>query len=116
MLSRVSLKKSSVFLQATRLYAIKSDLKIKWVRPEKISCIKPEKSGDLSSFAQPVPSQFMLDFEKSEELKNANEIIKKMFTLEQNRRKPSVETFVKETVDKVRRHELDCGSYEAKSK
>lgn len=32
----------------SRNYAFKSDLKIKWIRPEKIPCIRPEKSGDLS--------------------------------------------------------------------
>lgn len=88
---------------------------MKWIRPEKISCIKPEKSGDLASFETPDPTRFLLDFEKSEELKKSNDIVKKMFTLEQNRRKPSYETYLQETVDKVKRHDLDLGSFESKS-
>lgn len=40
-------------LTLARNYAYKSDLKIKWVRPEKISCIDPRKSGDLEKIEYP---------------------------------------------------------------
>lgn len=52
-----------------RNYAFKSDLKIKWVRPEKISCIRPEKSGDLQAAEVIPPSTTLLAFQQSEELK-----------------------------------------------
>lgn len=100
----------------SRNYAFKTDLKTKWVHPEKIPCIKPQKSGDLSPFESPDQKRFLLNFDKSEELKTADALVKKIFTLEQNRRYESVETFKKETVDLVKRHELDLGSYESKSK
>lgn len=100
----------------SRNYAFKTDLKTKWIKPAKISCIKPVKSGDLSPFESPEQKRLLLNFEKSEELKTADDIVKNMFTLEQNRRCDAVETFKKETVDLVKRHELDLGSIESKSK
>lgn len=45
-----------------RTYAFKSDLKIKWVRPEKIPSFKPEKSGDLSAMPKIDKSQYLLEF------------------------------------------------------
>lgn len=56
-------------LLIARNYAFKSELKIKWNRPEKISCIKPEKSGDLKKLENVDQSRYMLGYEKSEELK-----------------------------------------------
>lgn len=98
----------------SRNYAFKSDLKIKWVRPEKIPCYKPAKSGDL----QPLPaikgSELMKDFRQSSELDSADDIVKNLFTLEHNRRREMLEVFKDEMVKRVQRHELDYGSIEAK--
>lgn len=52
----------------SRNYAFKSDLKIKWVRPEKILSIKPAKSGDKSPIPEIDKSQYMLEFKNSKEL------------------------------------------------
>lgn len=52
----------------SRTYAFKSDLKIKWVRPEKILSIKPEKSGDKSPFPEIDKNHYMLEFQNSKEL------------------------------------------------
>lgn len=52
----------------TRAYAFKSDLKIKWVRPEKILCTKAAKSGDRSAFPAVDPKQYALEFQHSKEL------------------------------------------------
>lgn len=54
--------------QFVRDYAFKSDLKIKWVRPEKISCIKPEKSGDLAKLPPLNPNELLPDYKDSKEL------------------------------------------------
>lgn len=54
--------------QFVRDYAFKSDLKIKWVRPEKISCIKPEKSGDLAQLPPLNPNELLPDYKDSKEL------------------------------------------------
>jgi len=55
----------------------------------------------------------MLNFEKSEELKTADELVKNMFTLENNGRRASVQLVTKQTVDLVKRHNLDLGSFES---
>lgn len=47
---------------------LKSDLKIKWIRPEKVSPMHPSKSGDLSEFPKIDKSKYCLDFEMSKEL------------------------------------------------
>lgn len=52
----------------SRSYAFKSDLKIKWKRPEHISCIKPDKSGDLKIFPKVDTTQIVLEFQDSKEL------------------------------------------------
>jgi small subunit ribosomal protein S15 len=57
------------FGQIVRNYAFKSDLEIKWVRPPKVPCIKPEKSGDLASLPPVDNKQYPLEFQNSEELK-----------------------------------------------
>lgn len=54
--------------QVVRQYAFKSDLKIKWVRPEKIPCIKPEKSGDCAKLPPVNSKELLKDFNISKEL------------------------------------------------
>ncbi len=51
-----------------RNYAFKSDLKIKWIRPEKVMCIQPEKSGDRSPFPDIDKNEFMLEYQNCKEL------------------------------------------------
>lgn len=51
-----------------RGYAFKSDLKIKWVRPERILCIKPQKSGDLSAFPNIDKQNYVHEFKDCKEL------------------------------------------------
>jgi small subunit ribosomal protein S15 len=103
-------------LALARNYAFKSDLKIKWVGPERIKCIDPRKSGDLDKYEKPEGSRLMYNYEKSEELKQADEMIKEMFTLDKNKRSESVLIYKSEMIDKVRRHGSDYGSVEVKSK
>lgn len=98
---------ASQSLVLSRNFAFKSDLKIKWVRPEKIPCYKAEKSGDLDTYSAPDQSKFLFCYDHSQELKNADDIVKNMFTLEQNRRKESVDTVKRDLVNSVRRHNLD---------
>lgn len=99
---------------AIRTYAFKSDLKIKWVRPEKIPCYKPKKSGDLKPMPEIDKKQFLLEFQNSKELETADELTKKLFTLEFAPRWKMNQVYIKEMVDKVRRHPLDKGSTEAR--
>ncbi|EAA11722.3 AGAP005615-PA [Anopheles gambiae str. PEST] len=99
--------------QIVRTYALKSDLKIKWVRPEKIPCYKPEKSGDLQSLPMFAGTELMKDYRDSKELETANEHVRNLFTIQHNRRREMVENFKEDMVRRVYRHELDYGSIEA---
>jgi len=74
----------------------------------------PIKSGDLKPFSYPDQTTLMKNFEKSEELKTADDLVKKMFTLEQNKRGSSVRVVEKEAIDSVKRHAHDLGSFESK--
>lgn len=97
-----------------RNYAFKSDLKIKWVRPEKIPCYKPEKSGDLGLELDVSPKDLAENYSKSIELRDADENVKKLFTLEYL---PAWNTTVvrsNRALNLVRRHGLDRGSMEVK--
>ncbi|XP_065075152.1 small ribosomal subunit protein uS15m [Ochlerotatus camptorhynchus] len=104
---------SSVSL-LSRNYAFKSDLKIKWVRPEKIPCYKPQKSGDLHPIRAVGGTELLKDYQNSKELESADDTVKAMFSLEHNRRREMLENFKEEMVKRVQRHELDYGSIEAK--
>ncbi|KAG5885840.1 hypothetical protein JTB14_032035 [Gonioctena quinquepunctata] len=99
---------------SSRGYAFKSDLKIKWVRPEKIPCYKPEKTGDLLGYPKLDKKLYMLGFDNSKELQTADETVKKLFTLEFAPKKFSNRLYFKDVVHKVKRHEYDVGSAEVK--
>lgn len=107
---------ASSSLILSRSYVFPSDLKIKWKRPEWLPCYKPVKTGDLEGFEKPDGSRHMLNYDKSELLKNADELVQNMFKLELNRRGDSVVLAKKEMIKKVQRHDLDLGSIESKSK
>jgi len=48
---------------------LKSDLHIKWIRPEKVACWDPKKSGDLVPLEPLDMTKVPLEFQGSEELK-----------------------------------------------
>lgn len=86
--------------------SFKSELKIKWVRPEKISCTKPEKSGDRSKLAEVDKSQLMMGYDQVEELKKADEVVKSLFTYQNNPRKHGIHLIKANTISEVQRHPL----------
>lgn len=98
-----------------RNYAFKSDLKIKWVRPEKISFFKQAKTGDLNSFPKNIDkTQPLLMFRESKELETANELVKKLFSLEFAPQRLTNQVYRNEVIEKVKRHEMDTASAEVK--
>lgn len=97
-----------------RNYAFKSDLKIKWVRPEKIPCIMPQKSGDLKPKQQVDNSVLRYEFRHSKELESADETVRKLFTVEFGPPSAKNKIYREELISRVKRHELDAGSIEAK--
>lgn len=48
---------------------LKSDLKIKWIRPAVVSCLDPKKSGDRQPTAEVDVSQIHGKYQHSDELK-----------------------------------------------
>ncbi|EFA03294.1 small ribosomal subunit protein uS15m [Tribolium castaneum] len=107
-----SVRLGALTLKSARTYAFKSDLKIKWVRPEKIPCIKPEKSGDLEAMMKIDLSQPQLPFRGSKELETADETVKKLFSLEYAPRRKLTQVYGYEMKQLVKRHEFDTGSVE----
>uniref|UniRef100_A0A0V0G7D8 Small ribosomal subunit protein uS15m n=1 Tax=Triatoma dimidiata TaxID=72491 RepID=A0A0V0G7D8_TRIDM len=93
---------------------LKSSLPIKWVRPEKIPCFKPEKSGDLKPLVEIDTRQYPLEFRDSEELKTADETVKRLFTLEYFPYNKTVEVIRATYLDRVKRHQFDNQSPEAR--
>lgn len=101
-------------LLCLRNYAFKSDLKIKWVRPTKIPSYNAEQSGDLEPMLNVDKSKPVLAFRNSKELENADEIVKKLFSLEFAPRKHITEVYYGEIISKVKSHPYDVSSDEVK--
>ncbi|XP_063700599.1 small ribosomal subunit protein uS15m [Culicoides brevitarsis] len=98
----------------TRGYALKSDLKIKWVRPAKVSCIDPRKSGDCAPLPVIDPKQFMFHYQKSKELQEADDRVKDLFRIGNTPRRKAMQIYEEQMIGSVNRHALDFGSVEAK--
>ncbi|XP_037035879.1 28S ribosomal protein S15, mitochondrial [Bradysia coprophila] len=98
--------------QSIRNYAFKSDLKIKWIRPEKTPSYKPEKSGDCSPFPAIDKSMILPEYQNCKELETADEQVKRLFTLGANRVRRTTDVYATTLIDSVKRHDLDNGSME----
>lgn len=97
-----------------RNYAFKSDLKIKWVRPEKIPSYKAVKSGDLSPIPEIDQNQYQLAYRDCKGLKDAPEIVQKLFTLEFAPHSKIIQSYLKDLTTSVQRHPYDRGSIESR--
>ncbi|KAL1139097.1 hypothetical protein AAG570_009158 [Ranatra chinensis] len=93
---------------------MKSPVPIKWVRPVKVPCTHPEKSGDLQPLKEIDLSRFPLEFRDSEELKSADDNVKRILSLEFFNRKNTMEALINEYKDSVKRHILDEESPEVR--
>ncbi|XP_014258802.1 28S ribosomal protein S15, mitochondrial [Cimex lectularius] len=111
---RAVCKARSWHAQDRRSYAMKSIIPIKWNRPEKIPSFKPAKSGDLEPLREVDKKLPVIEFRDSEELKTANDLVKRLFSLEFAPYKKTVEHFREEYLKEVRRHNLDTMSPEVR--
>ncbi|XP_037814154.1 28S ribosomal protein S15, mitochondrial [Lucilia sericata] len=100
--------------QLVRQYAFKSDLKIKWVRPEKIQSIDPAKSGDCSKLPAVNGQTLMKGFDKSKELETADATVRSLFELGNNPNYLTTDYCREQMIKEVQRHPLDFGSMEAR--
>uniref|UniRef100_A0ABK9NFY1 Small ribosomal subunit protein uS15m n=1 Tax=Glossina morsitans morsitans TaxID=37546 RepID=A0ABK9NFY1_GLOMM len=111
-ISRLSYKIATQ--QIVRNYAFKSDLKIKWVRPEKIPSIDPRKSGDCAKLPPVDPKELIREFRKSKELETADQTVRSLFELGSNPRYLTTNHYRDAFIKEVQRHPLDYGSMESK--
>lgn len=88
--------------------------RIQWVRPKRIPCFVPQKSGDLSGLPDIDLSKPPPLFEESEEYKTANDLVKRVLSLRYQPAQARKQSYVDTVVAKVRRHRLDVKSVEAK--
>lgn len=130
------------FIPSTRTF--KSDLKIKWVRPEKIPCIDPRKSGDVEPVMYPNSKKLPLEFKDSDIVSkyililntycisnnifylyiyiyicfqySVEESVLDMFSIGKSRRRLTCELTRENMKDRVRRHKYDESSRETRSK
>ncbi|XP_011314420.1 28S ribosomal protein S15, mitochondrial [Fopius arisanus] len=92
---------------------LKSNLKIKWVRPEKIPSTHPSKSGDyLESTVKTSADEVACRYNQSQELKDAPEIVKKLFTLEYMSNQETKKMNHEKLRNLVKRHDMDYRSME----
>lgn len=102
---------TSTFLQ-TR--GIKHTVNIKWVRPEYVPSYKPEKSGDLEGLP-PIPETALGKYYAlSEEIKNAPESVKTIFSVGYLGKKEYHNLVKKELIERVKRHKYDESTTESK--
>ncbi|CAB3245608.1 unnamed protein product [Arctia plantaginis] len=93
---------------------IKHTVNIKWVRPEYVPAYKPEKSGDLEGMP-PIPESALgIDYALTEEIKDAPESVKKIFSVGHLGRKEYNNLVKQELKDRVRRHQYDTNTAETK--
>ncbi|XP_034233526.1 28S ribosomal protein S15, mitochondrial [Thrips palmi] len=88
--------------------------RIQWKRPERVPCILPEKSGDLSGLPEVDLNEPPPLFKDSTEFQTASETVKRIFGLKfqtsAERRQAKIDAMTKQ----VKRHKLDNKSVEVK--
>ncbi|XP_071874170.1 28S ribosomal protein S15, mitochondrial [Bombus fervidus] len=90
------------------------DYKIKWTRPVKIPSIDPRQTGDLGLKVSVKPTDIKNNYQNSKELQDADEIVKKLFTLDFQPKKESKYLERERIIGLVKRHICDRGSTEVK--
>ncbi|XP_049941582.1 28S ribosomal protein S15, mitochondrial [Schistocerca serialis cubense] len=100
-------------VQCLQARTFKSNLKIKWVRPPKIPCIDPVKSGDLEPAAEVDTNQLPPEFEKVEASKDISDLAKRILSLDFRHANVTAKVARDEMVDSVKVHNLDKTSDEA---
>ncbi|XP_059616303.1 small ribosomal subunit protein uS15m [Phlebotomus argentipes] len=90
----------------------KPELPIKWVRPERICCTHPGKSGDLSGSARVDLTLPVQEYRNSKLLAEADDIVRELFTLGRYPGKKTGHYLRNQMKAEVQRHAQDEGSME----
>lgn len=107
-------RKAGTYQKFVRNYAVKSSVKIKWVRPEKPPPTRPEKSGDLKPQPNIDKNTLRSEFRNSIELETADDIVKRLFTLEFAPKRFTNEKYRQDLLSSVQMHQFDVKSMEVK--
>ncbi|KAM0724489.1 Small ribosomal subunit protein uS15m [Formica fusca] len=91
-----------------------TDYKITWTRPEPVSSLSPEKSGDKGLNIEVKPTDIARGYAESSELKDASDMVKKMFTLQFLYPDKTKSMKQAKILDLVKRHEFDRASPEVR--
>lgn len=116
-LNNLKIAARPLLISQTRCMAVKHELydHIQWKHPGTIPCTEPIKSGDLAPLKLPKGEDLIYNIPE-EQLNNLSELAKKALSMDMNPRKIAVRQAVAEIVERVKRHDLDYGSMEAKCK
>ncbi|KAL6442041.1 hypothetical protein ACFW04_002403 [Cataglyphis niger] len=98
----------------SRRYATIADYKINWPRPKPVSPFSPERTGDKGLKIEVKPTDIAKDYAESSELKDASDIVKKMFSLKFLHPKETKIMKQAKIVELVKRHKADKASPEVR--
>ncbi|XP_076758323.1 28S ribosomal protein S15, mitochondrial [Xylocopa sonorina] len=90
------------------------DYKINWKRPPRVPIYDPKKSGDVGLPVTIKPTDFKKYYQNSKEWEDADDLVKKMFSIAFQPGKDFVSLQREKTMELVKRHICDRGSMEVK--
>uniref|UniRef100_A0A2A4JY82 Small ribosomal subunit protein uS15m n=1 Tax=Heliothis virescens TaxID=7102 RepID=A0A2A4JY82_HELVI len=93
---------------------IKHTINIKWVRPDYVPAYKPERSGDLEALPAIPETAIGKIYAATEEIKDAPESVKKIFSVAHLGRKEFNLLVKDELMNRVKRHQYDLSTAETK--
>ncbi|XP_032526834.2 small ribosomal subunit protein uS15m [Danaus plexippus] len=97
-----------------QIRGVKQLVDTKWVRPEYVPAYKPERSGDLEGLPMIPPSALPEEYALSDEIKNASEAVKQIFSIEHRGKKEYNKLVQKELINRIRRHQYDENTAETR--
>ncbi|XP_041971630.1 28S ribosomal protein S15, mitochondrial [Aricia agestis] len=93
---------------------VKQLVNVKWKRPDYVPAYKPERSGDLESKPEIPKYSLPEKYALSEEIKDAPELVKRIFSVEHLGKKEHNNLVRKELINRVRRHKYDDNTAETR--
>lgn len=115
LISASNITRSQLIL--TRTCTSKLDPVKDWWKPRKVCVVSKQYSGDMKDHVKANDEDYFNDYiANSPEIKDANDLVKRIFKLEMQPRKMGVYAQKLEAIKDVQRHLLDFGSVETKSK
>ncbi|XP_014214438.1 28S ribosomal protein S15, mitochondrial [Copidosoma floridanum] len=99
---------------STRGYAIQRKIPVTWIRPTRPTCYSKEKSGDGGLDFDVKPEDCISHLKEAKELEDADDIVKKLVSVEFNGGKSLQRRKIEKAMNMVYRHNQDRGSTEVR--